>query len=177
MPRWYVLETHAKAERWAAQCLGRAEYVTALPLVTERRRDRVIRSMTHKVRVPCFPGYLLIQLRIGRDSIHSVQHSEGVRRMFCSSDNQPIPLRPGVVEALMASAELDGRQFADLRHPAGGSLPAFTADTLLRITDGPFTDHEGVCLFSSSDRVRLLMTVMGSPHVVTVPRAAVVQAS
>ncbi len=164
-PRWFVLQTHQQAERWAAENLGRAGFTTFLPMITELRRDRVVRTMMHKVRVPCFAGYLFVQFCPATDAWRPVIKSEGVRRMFTTASDRPIPVRRGEVEKL--------RGWLDAKNEPLMELPAFATGTELRVTAGPFADRDGVCLWSSETRVRLLMQVLGSEVAVDVARGAV----
>ncbi len=121
--------------------------------------------MTHKVQVPCFAGYLFIELDINHDPLHPVTKGKGVKRLFCSGTGRPIPVPRGVIEHIMVAAA--ERRFLAVE------LPAFVVGTHLRITAGPFVDHTGICLWSSETRTRLLMQVLGSEVAVTVPRGTV----
>lgn len=165
-PRWYVLQTHQQAEPWAEANLKRAGYQTFLPLVRELRRDRVIRSMMHKVDVPCFPGYLFVRFCALTDPWrYPVCKQQGVKRIFCTATDTPIPVPRGQIERLMEEA--DARRVIDTE------LPPFAAGTQLTVMAGPFADRDGICVWSSEMRTRLLMQVLGGEVVVEVARGAV----
>lgn len=159
-PRWYLLQTKARSERRIAQRLGWAGYATALPLVAEPRRDRRRRQIIHTAQVPAFPGYVFVRLDLAREPLHPVLHCEDVKRMFLSAAGQPVPIRRGEVERLLHEA--DSRR----------NLAALAEGSSVRLTAGPFEDHEGRCLWCSADRVGLLMEVLGGVHKVVVARAA-----
>ncbi len=186
-PRWYLVQTAVRAERRTAQRLGWEGYATTLPLVSEPRRDRVRRRVVHTVRVPAFPGYVFVALDLQREALHPVLHCEGVKRMFTDGAGQPVPIRRGVVERLAAETGelLARRNPQDLRGPTEerrssrkplggfGELAALAEGSRLRVTAGPFEDHEGICLWSTADRVALLMEVMGGAWEFVVPRSSV----
>lgn len=164
-PRWFCLQTHAQAEAWANENLTRQGYTTFLPLVTEKRLDRVTRTMTRNVEVACFPSYLFVRFCPDSDPWKPIVSSRGVRRLFLTGSLRPIPVRRGEVEKLIEKSD-DRKIFA-------AEMPAFDAGTELRVTAGPFADRDGVCLWSSETRVRLLMQVLGSEVAVEVARGAV----
>ncbi len=165
-PRWYVLQTHQHAESWAEANLKRAGYDTFLPMIQEMRRDRVLRTMTRKVDAPCFAGYLFIRFCATTDPWRwPVLKAQGVKRIFCTMSDRPIPVPHGQIEKLMAEA--------DARRVVTTTAPPFAAGTELMVTAGPFTDREGVCQWSSETRTRLLMQVLGAEVVVEVARGAV----
>jgi len=164
-PRWHCIQTHSQAERWAHENLVRQGYTAFLPMVTERRPDRVLPSMTHKVEVPLFRGYLFVRFDPISDQWRPIVSTRGVRRLFLTETLRPIPVRRGQIEKFMADS--------DARSILTAELPAFTAGARLCVTNGPFADHEGVCLWSSETRTRLLMQVLGSEVAVEVARGAV----
>lgn len=164
-PRWHCIQTHSQAERWAHENLTRQGYAAFLPMVTERRPDRVMPSMTHKVETPLFRGYLFVWFDPLTDQWRPIVSTRGVRRLFLTETLRPIPVRRGQIEKFMAES--------DARSILSAELPAFTVGARLCVTNGPFADHEGVCLWSSETRTRLLMQVLGSEVAVEVSRGAV----
>jgi transcription antitermination factor NusG len=58
---WIVVHSYPQAEAWAALNLERRGYHAYLPMMTVRRRDRVLRSMWHHVETPLFPRYLFVR--------------------------------------------------------------------------------------------------------------------
>jgi transcription antitermination factor NusG len=147
-PRWYVLQTNHHAENWAASNLRRAGYQTFLPLIREMRRDPVLRTMSRKVDVPCFTGYLFVNFCATTDPWRwPILKAEGVKRIFCTMSDRPIPVPRGQVELLM--------QEADARSVVQTELPPFAAGSELIVTAGPFADRHGICQWSSEKRTRL----------------------
>jgi transcription antitermination factor NusG len=107
----------------------------------------------------------MVSLTLGADALHPVLHSEGVKRMFTTTTGEPIPIRNGVVEALLAAA--------DERRALSTALSPLAQGTVTRITAGPFADHTGVCTWSTAERVGLLMRILGGDIEVSVERRSV----
>lgn len=169
-PRWYLVQTKCRAERRTALRLGWAGYATTLPLVAEPRRDRLRRHIIHTAQVPCFPGYVFVQLDLARESLHPVVHCEGVKRLFMGGEGQPLPIKRGLTERLMEEA--DARRDAARCPESNRALAALAEGSRMRLTAGPFEDREGVCLWSSGDRIGLLMEILGGMHEIVVARSA-----
>jgi transcriptional antiterminator RfaH len=81
---WAVCHTHPQAERWALLNLTRQGYEAYLPLMTVTRRDRVVRSMTHRVEVPLFSRYLFVNLQSDQRWV-PVQYTLGVHQLLMGS--------------------------------------------------------------------------------------------
>ena len=104
--RWHVVYTHPQAERRAVQHLAQQGYTAYLPMITVRRRDRVIRTLLHHVSTPMFPRYTFVQFDAQRDPWTPVMHTLGVRSLLCRPDGSPEPCRQGAVEAVRAAEAL-----------------------------------------------------------------------
>lgn len=104
MSGWAVITTHPQAERWACANLQRRGYVTYLPLYAARVRDRTLRTLTHVVQRPLFPGYAFVHLH-RRDPWTPVRYAPGVRTLLMDRDRIRFT-RPGTVEALQQSEAL-----------------------------------------------------------------------
>src|SRR5580765_8317328 len=100
-PRWFVVSTYAQAERRAEHALTRQGYEAYLPTLIVQRRDRVIRSMLHRVEAPLFPAYLFLRLDL-RDPWGPVRNTPGVFRLLTNADNIPEPVSETVIDALRA---------------------------------------------------------------------------
>lgn len=156
--RWYAVAHEPRALAVAEQAIRAAGFATYVPLVDEMQ-GRLRRT------VPMFPGYLFASWADGTDW-GPVARAQGVRCILSMDRQRPTPLRPGIVEALMESAEqrrivLDPRPFLYRRGVA------------LRVLRGPFLGTTGTCLWGKADRVALLMDLLGGPRQVVVPSADV----
>ena len=101
--RWAVVFTHSQAERWAVQNLQRQGYPAYVPLVTIRRRDRVLRSLWHDVEVPLFPRYAFV---VAGSHWSPIRGTAGVAQLLVDAAGKPYLLRAGLVEALQEGESL-----------------------------------------------------------------------
>jgi transcription antitermination factor NusG len=95
------VRTWPQAERWADQNLQHIGYQTFLPLVAAMRRDRVVRSMWHKVAVPLFSGYLFLRHRPD-SSWGPIREAPGVKGLI-KAGNQLVYTPDVAVEALQGT--------------------------------------------------------------------------
>jgi transcriptional antiterminator RfaH len=161
--RWHAAQTHPQAERWAEANLKQQGFETCLPMVTERRPDRVTPSMVHLVEVPLFPRYVFVKFDRNRTPWGCILSTRGVATLLCLTPHCPTPIRPGVVERLIATA--DERRII--------KRDVIQEGQAVKIIAGPFADHEGVCLWSSEERVEVMMTCFGRASKTTLDRAQV----
>ena len=164
-PRWFVFQTHSQSENWAQANLVRQGYEVYVPRETVLRRDPVLKTMTNKVEVCCFPGYGFVRFCPNTDTWRPIVSTRGIKKLFCTSSERPMPVRHGDVERLIEQEES--------RRVVSAELPPFAPGEELVVTAGPFADRQGICHSSSESRTRLLMQVRGAEVVVEVARGAV----
>lgn len=163
-PRWYAVQCQPNRERAAALHLANQTFQTFLPLRNKTRRHA---RKIEAVRVPFFPGYLFVELDLARDRWRSVNGTFGVARLVMQGD-LPAPAPRGFVETLQsACAAIDVVEWrADL-----------TVGQAVRLLTGPFAGLVGeLNRMIDSDRVRVLLEIMGGHFPVSVPRYDVVPA-
>ena len=102
--RWFAARTLPHRENSAhfnLHCLGFRSFVP--------RFWRTIRhaNKLRNVYAPLFPGYIFLILDLSRDRWRSVNYATGVASLIMGVE-QPIPVPPGVVEALIARREHSG---------------------------------------------------------------------
>lgn len=152
-PRWCCYRTHPQAENAVAGELARAGYQAYNPLIAVRRRDPVIPSMWHKVRIPVFGGYGFVLLG-PTDPWVPIRYTHGVRDMLLGMNGRPATVPAGFVEALQA----DDARRCDLTPEVHAPLAVGSA---VRLTSGAMVDMEGLVTASDGQRVKLLLSVMG----------------
>src|SRR5215467_8571887 len=102
--RWYVVHTLPFAEARAEAQLRNQGFRTFQPKRhTTVRHARRLRT----VEAPYFPRYLFIILNLACDRWRSVNGTFGVSRLVMRGD-QPHPVPRGVIEALIAAADVSG---------------------------------------------------------------------
>ena len=157
--RWFAARTIPHRENSAQfnlNCVGFRSFVP--------RFRRTIRhaNRLRNVFAPLFPGYIFVILDLSRDRWRTVNNTTGVASLIMGVE-QPLPVPPGVVEALTARREGSGMIRLDDDLEVGEKV---------RILSGPFA--ETLCHIMHLDdrgRVRVLLEIMGGQVVAQVHRS------
>lgn len=163
--RWYLVHTQPKKDTQARMHLRVQGFRTFLPQYLRTvRHARQLRT----VRAPLFPSYLFVILDVTRDRWLSVRSTIGVSHLV-GAEHRPTPVPQGVVEALIVQTDASNLTlFAD-RLEKGQKV---------RITTGPFADFIGTLdRLDDAGRVRLLLDMMGSEIIITLPRSGILPAA
>ena len=104
-----------------------------------------------------YPGYVLVEMEVSEDSLHNINGIQGVIK-FVGKDRDPQPLRDDEVRRLLGIA--DEAEEA----PAKEEIP-FLIGQAVAITDGPFTDFNGVVeeVMPDKGKVRVSVSLFGRP--------------
>jgi transcriptional antiterminator NusG len=99
-----------------------------------------------------FPGYILVQMILNDDSWYVVRNTPGVTG-FVEMGNEPAPLRPEEVQAIMKRMEAEAPKIK----------VTFKPNQKVRIIDGPFNEFIGVVDEIDMERakVRVLVSFFG----------------
>jgi transcriptional antiterminator NusG len=95
-----------------------------------------------------FPGYILVQMIMDEDSWYVVRNTPGVTG-FVGMGNEPTPLRPEEVQAIMKRMEADAPR-VKVTYKIGQKV---------RITDGPFADFMGTVNEIDMDKAKVRVFV------------------
>jgi transcription elongation factor/antiterminator RfaH len=147
--RWFVVHTLPFGERRAQINLENQGFRTFMP--KRHKTVRHARKLT-TVEAAFFPRYLFVVLDLGEDQWRSVNGTYGVARLVMQGD-RPQPVPRGVVEALYASADVDGILRLAEKLKVGGAV---------RLLAGPFAEQLAILEhLDDSGRVRLLVDILG----------------
>jgi len=99
-----------------------------------------------------FPGYILVEMKMDEDSWYVVRNTPGVTG-FVGMGNDPTPLRPEEVKAIIDRMETSGPHF----------VPKFRVGERVRIIDGPFNDFIGTvaAMEAEKSKVRVMVNFFG----------------
>jgi transcriptional antiterminator RfaH len=160
-PRWCIITTGPRAEDLAHQSLLALGFDAFLPRVNVPLKQ-------HTVSRPLFPGYLFAAIDTSLPDWGDIYRARGVDNVLKGPGaTLPDTIPLSAIEAIRAHCDRVNTVVADIRY----SL--ISAGVQVAITDGVFIDQRGVCLWSSHQRVRLMLDVLGT--VVNLPRQAVVE--
>jgi transcription elongation factor/antiterminator RfaH len=153
--RWYAVHTLPFAEARAEGQLRNQGFQTFQP-----KRHKTVRHARrlNTVEAPYFPRYLFIVLDLGRDQWRRVNGTFGVSRLVMRGD-QPHPVPPGVVEALIATADTRGILQLGDKLQVGGPV---------RLMAGPFAEQLAILDdLDDAGRVRVLLDILGRQVVIS----------
>lgn len=156
--RWYVIHTYSGYENKVKQNLiHRIEtmemkdqiFNVVVPTEEEIEIKNGQRRTVHK---KVFPGYVLVQMKMNDNSWYVVRNTPGVTS-FVGHGNRPTPLEEGEVKAILKQMEQEAPKVK----------VSYQVGQAVKITDGPFTDFEGVvdAIDHERGRVRVLVSFFG----------------
>jgi transcription antitermination factor NusG len=163
--RWFVARVLAHQENRAQFNLHRLGFRSFLPRL--RRTIRHARKLRDTLN-PLFPGYIFIVIDLSKHRWRSINGTFGVASLIMGAE-QPMPVPPGVIEALVVSCESRGVVRLDDGLEIGQNV---------RILSGPFA--ETICRLADLDdrgRVRVLLEIMGMEVTAQLDRSAIASAA
>ena len=162
---WYLVHTRPRQEEVACEHLERQGYGVYLPRLQLPRRRR---GRWHDVVEPLFPRYLFAGMQPGEQSLHPIRSTRGVSALVRGGDAYA-PVLPTLLKELRAREDAAGLH--QLR-PDG-----LKQGDSVQIVAGPFAGLDAV--FHSRqgpDRVRVLLTLIGTSAPTTLPAGLVIPA-
>jgi len=157
--RWYVVQTHALAEKKALFHLKRQGFDAYLPRYLKSRRHA---RKTDWVPAPLFPRYMFLRMDTARSRWLNIRSTIGVSNLVCHG-NIPAPIPDKIIEDIRKRESETG--LIDIRREA-----QFNKGDVIQITDGPLSERVG--LFeceSDEERVFILLDLLGREVRVKVP--------
>jgi transcription antitermination factor NusG len=160
-----VVATYPKAERRAVDSLKVKGFETFLPLYFVNRRDRILRTMTHRVEMPLFPSYAFVRLDL-RDPWYPIRYAPGVFQLL-TVNGKPTSCSDGAVVRLQAVQELAATQPQREAHWHLGDAVAPRV--------GPFSGLPGVVLAVEGENATVGILFLGQLREVVYPFDALVE--
>lgn len=146
---WYVINTHPKKEFLALANISRQGFETFLPTFIHKYP-----RIGERLR-PLFPSYLFVEFDPDSDRWFPLCHTLGVKRLFSSIPDgnyvRPTPIATELIDSLKARV---------LETPKKTVAPVISPGTAVRITKGHFEGRTGICSWSNTKRVALLLDVL-----------------
>lgn len=156
--RWYVIHTYSGYENKVKQNLMHRidsmemhDQIFRVIVPTEEEIE-IKNGQRRTVQKKVFPGYVLVQMRMTEDSWYVVRNTPGVTS-FVGHGNRPAPLEEDEVKTILRQMEEEPPKVR----------VSYQVGQAVKITDGPFTDFEGVvdAIDHERGRVRVLVSVFG----------------
>ncbi|HEU5102793.1 MAG TPA: transcription termination/antitermination protein NusG [Roseiflexaceae bacterium] len=156
--RWYVIHTYSGYENKVKQNLmHRIETMEMQDqifrvIVPTEEEIEIKNGQRRTVHKKVFPGYVLVQMRMNDNSWYVVRNTPGVTS-FVGHGNRPTPLDDSEVKAILKQMEEEAPKVR----------VSYQVGQAIKITDGPFTDFEGIvdAIDHERGRVRVLVSFFG----------------
>lgn len=156
--RWYVIHTYSGYENKVKQNLMHRiesmemhDQIFRVIVPTEEEIE-IKNGQRRTVQKKVFPGYVLVQMHMTEDSWYVVRNTPGVTS-FVGHGNRPTPLEDDEVKKILRQMEEEAPKVR----------VSYVVGQAVKITDGPFTDFEGVvdAIDHERGRVRVLVSFFG----------------
>ncbi len=159
--QWYVIHTYSGYENKVKQNLEHRiesmemqDQIFHIIVPTEEEIE-IKNGQRRTVSKKIYPGYVLVQMHLTDDSWYVVRNTPGVTSFVGNNDrsNRPIPLEEDEVKTILKQMEAEAPKVR----------VSYQVGQAVKITDGPFTDFEGVVNAIDHDkgRVRVLVSFFG----------------
>lgn len=156
--RWYVVHTYSGYENKVKQNLEhRIESMEMRDqiyrvVVPDEEQIEIKNGQRRTVKRKMYPGYVLVQMKLSDDSWYVVRNTPGVTG-FVGMGNRPTPLEQDEVKKILKQMEEEAPK-VNVNYQVGQAV---------KITDGPFTDFEGVVdmIDQERGRVRVMVSFFG----------------
>ncbi|EIJ35815.1 transcription termination/antitermination protein NusG [Thiothrix nivea] len=155
--RWYVVQAYSGFENQVKRSLEErivrfdlqdafGQVLVPTEEVVEMRDGQKRRSERK-----FFPGYVLVEMEMNDDTWHMVKETPKVLGFIGGKADKPAPITPKEVDNIMRRVE----EGAEKPRPK----VLFDAGEVVRVTDGPFKDFNGVVEEVNYEKSRLLVAV------------------
>ncbi len=156
--RWYVVHAYSGFEQQVARSLKEritnagmedhfGEVLVPTEEVVEMRPDGKQRKSDRKF----FPGYVLVQMEMDEGSWHLVKDTPRVMGFIGGTSDRPAPITEKEADRIL------DRVREGVEKPRPKVL--FEVGEVVRVTDGPFADFNGVVEEVNYDKSRLRVSV------------------
>ncbi len=150
-PRWYVAQTHPRAEAKAAEHLDRQGFRIYLPRFLKRRRHA---RRVDMIAVPLFPRYLFVAIDPVTQRWRAIQSTIGVSQLVCKGD-VPAAVEDNIIAELRGREDDRGFVKLDLQ-------PKFNRGDKIQVIDGVFSSCFGLFEdMADRDRITILLDLLG----------------
>ena len=161
-PKWYIIHTYSGFEQKVKNAiLERAksrglEHLVPEVLVPTETVEEMVKGQRRLSARKFYPGYVLVHMELTDDSWHLVKDTPKVTG-FIGSKEEPVAIPDEEAEKILAQMQ-EGvlRPKPKIKFEVGNKV---------QVTDGPFTNFNGVVDEVRPDRgrVRVMISVFGRP--------------
>lgn len=156
--RWYVVQAYSGFELKVKKALEERIVLERLEdkfgqiLVPTEEVVEIRAGQKRKSERKFFPGYVLVQMDMDDESWHLVKNVPRVLGFIGGTSDRPAPISEKEAQAILQKVEETTDQ------PKPKTL--FEAGEVVRVTDGPFADFNGVVEEVNYEKSRLRVAVL-----------------
>ena len=157
MKRWYIIHAYSGFEKQVMRSLNeRIQRSTVADsfgevLVPTEEVVEMKDGKKRKSERKFFPGYVLVEMEMNDETWHMVKETPKVLGFIGGKADKPAPITQKEVDTIMRRVE----EGAEKPRPK----ILFDAGEIVRVTDGPFKDFNGVVEEVNYEKSRLLVAV------------------
>jgi transcriptional antiterminator NusG len=157
--RWYVVHTYSgqetKVYQYLVELVQSGEMGEMIKQVLMPTQDVVQVKNGKKLKTTrkFFPSYVLVEMELTKESMHTIRNMAGVTGFV--GGNKPQPLREEEVRRILGQAEKSTRQQV--------SEVPFEIGDAVKIKEGPFKDFDGVVdeIHPEKGKIKVMVSVFG----------------
>ena len=157
--RWYVVHTYsgqeAKVFQYLTEVVETGDLGDQFAQVLMPTQDvvQVKNGKKTKTTRKFFPSYVLVEMELTKETMHTVRNCSGVTGFV--GGNKPQPLREEEVRRILGQTEKVSRQQI--------SEVPFEIGDAVKIKEGPFKDFDGVVdeIHPEKGKIKVMVSVFG----------------
>jgi len=157
--RWYVVHTYsgqeAKVFQYLTEVVEAGDLGDQFAQVLMPTQDvvQVKNGKKTKTTRKFFPSYVLVEMELTKETMHTVRNCSGVTGFV--GGNKPQPLREEEVRRILGQTEKVSRQQI--------SEVPFEIGDAVKIKEGPFKDFDGVVdeIHPEKGKIKVMVSVFG----------------
>jgi transcriptional antiterminator NusG len=156
--RWYVVHAYSGFEKFVMQALQERIRLDSLEdkfgeiLVPTEEVIELRAGQKRKSERKFFPGYVLVEMVMDEQTWHLVRSTPKVLGFIGGTSDKPAPISPKEAETILQRMQDSSEK------PKPKVL--FEVGEVVRVTDGPFADFNGVVEEVNYEKSRLRVAVM-----------------
>lgn len=156
--RWYIVQAFSGHEKQVKRALEEAIHLAGVEasfgdiLVPTEEVTEMRNGQKRKSERKLFPGYVLVNMVMKDEAWHLVKNLSHVSGFIGGTRDRPAPISEKEVKVILQQIEIGAEK------PKPKVL--FEPGEVLRVTDGPFIDFNGVVEEVNYEKSRLRLAIM-----------------
>lgn len=159
--RWYVVHAYSGYEKQVMRSLHERIQLSQFPekfgevIVPSEEVVEMKAGKKRRSERKFFPGYVLVEMELDDDTWHLVKETPRIMGFIGGKADQPAPLTDEEANTILQRVQVGSEQITP--------KTVFEPGELVRVTDGPFNDFNGVVeeVNYEKSRLRVAVTIFG----------------